>query len=152
MDFLYNLIKFLHIMLTILAVGFNISYGMWLSQAKKDPTKLEYTLKGIKYLDDRFANPAYLMLMVTGVIMILVAGSTMTAFWLWFSTILWVIMMLMAYLMYTPSLRRQIQTLQKTGTNSLEYRSLAARVQVIGLVLAFMVVVIILLMVYKPTF
>jgi hypothetical protein len=49
----------MHVFLAIVAVGFNISYSVWLAREARDPTEqCLYVLRGIKILDDRFANPA----------------------------------------------------------------------------------------------
>jgi hypothetical protein len=47
-------------------------------------------------------------------------------------------------------LRRQIAALEAGGPDGLAYRSLAARGQAVGIVLAVIVVVIVFLMVVKP--
>ncbi|MGI8708687.1 MAG: DUF2269 family protein, partial [Actinomycetota bacterium] len=67
---LYLFLKFLHVLLAIVAVGFNASYGIWTARAAKEPEHELHTLKGIRTLDDRFANPAYVLLLVTGVSMV----------------------------------------------------------------------------------
>ena len=60
---LYPYIKLLHVLLAIVAVGFNASYGIWLARAAREPEHLGHVLRGIKILDDRFANPAYGLLL-----------------------------------------------------------------------------------------
>jgi hypothetical protein len=52
--------------MAIIAVGFNASYGTWLARAAREPEHQAHVLRGIKVLDDRFANPAYALLLVTG--------------------------------------------------------------------------------------
>ncbi len=44
-------------MLAISAIGFNASYGIWLARAGREPEHLGHVLRGIKTLDDLFANP-----------------------------------------------------------------------------------------------
>ncbi|MDQ4095161.1 MAG: DUF2269 domain-containing protein, partial [Actinomycetota bacterium] len=68
---LYEVLKYVHIVLAILAIGFNASYGIWLARAAKEPEHTGYALRGIKVLDDRVANPAYALLFVTGVLLVL---------------------------------------------------------------------------------
>ena len=34
---LYSVLKFFHVLLAIVAVGFNASYGIWLARAAKEP-------------------------------------------------------------------------------------------------------------------
>ena len=66
----YTVVKFFHVLLAIIAVGFNASYGIWIARASKEREHELHVLRGIKILDDRFANPAYGLLLVTGLIMV----------------------------------------------------------------------------------
>ena len=54
---LYLLIKVVHVFAAIVAVGTNITYGVWIGRAKRDPGTLPFALRGVKFLDDRVANP-----------------------------------------------------------------------------------------------
>ena len=59
MDFsgAYPTIKFVHILLAIVAIGFNATYGIWISHAARhSPKELGFALRGVKRLDDRWAN------------------------------------------------------------------------------------------------
>ncbi len=48
-------------------VGFNASYGIWLARARDAPQATQsHVLRTIKFLDDRIANPAYGLLLLTG--------------------------------------------------------------------------------------
>lgn len=78
----YNLVKFAHVMLAIVAIGFNASYGIWLARAGREPQHLGHVLRGIKTLDDKFANPAYVLLLVTGILTALVGNVPFEAFWI----------------------------------------------------------------------
>jgi len=146
----YLAAKFVHTLLTIVAVGFNISYNLWLRQAGNDPSKLKFALAGIKVLDDRFANPCYILLLVTGGVMVVVGNLPMTQLWLWLSSVLWVGIMVVAYAFYTPALRRQIAVLEESGTENAAYRQASRRVALIGQALALTVMIILLLMIIKP--
>ena len=68
MDF-YPWLKALHVLLAIVAVGFNMSYGVWLARAAREPQQYGYVLRGIKFLDDRVANPAYGGLLLVGLLL-----------------------------------------------------------------------------------
>ncbi len=80
---LYVLLKFVHVLLTITAVGRNVTYGIWLARASRDPQHLPFALRGVKMLDDRIANPAYGLLLVTGVAMIFAGRLMVTKPALW---------------------------------------------------------------------
>jgi uncharacterized membrane protein len=148
---LYVLVKFVHVLLAIVAVGFNASYGVWLARAPSDPTLSLHVLKGIKVLDDRFANPAYVLLFVTGLLMAFLAQIPLTAFWLGAALILYVVLVVLGLALYSPSLKRQIATLEAEGLDSPAYKSVAQRNTTVGIVLAVLALLIVFLMVTKPT-
>jgi uncharacterized membrane protein len=148
---LYTGLKFLHVLLAIIAVGFNATYGIWLARAARDPQHELHVLRGIKFLDDRFANPAYGLLLVTGLSMVFVGDLSLGQFWLAMGLGLYVLAILLGLLVYTPTLRRQIELLQREGRSE-AYQRLATRGATVGIVLAVDVIAIVFLMVTKPTF
>ncbi|TMF50713.1 MAG: DUF2269 family protein [Chloroflexi bacterium] len=79
---LYVVLKFIHILAAITAVGANITYGVWNARSQADPAHLGFTLKGIKFLDDRIANPAYGVLLLTGLVMVFVNSWPITSLWI----------------------------------------------------------------------
>jgi uncharacterized membrane protein len=147
----YDILKFLHVLLAIVAVGFNASYGIWLSRAARDPSHTDFALRGVKLLDDRFANPAYALLLVTGLAMVWVGDLDLTQFWLLTALVLYIVAVLLGLLVYTPTLKKQIAVLASDGADSPEFRSLSARGTTVGIVLAVDVIVIVFLMVTTPT-
>jgi len=149
MDFQF--IKFIHVLLAIVAVGFNASYGIWLARAAKAPQATQsYVLRTIKFLDDRVANPAYGLLLITGFIMALSAGIPFSRLWIAAAIGLWLVLLFVGLGIYTPTLRDQIRVLESEGPGSDEYQRLAARGRSVGIVLGIIVVVIVFLMVTKP--
>ena len=148
---LYETIKFFHVLLAIIAIGFNASYGIWLTRAARStPDQELYVLKGIKILDDRFANPAYALLLVTGLLNVWVGNWPITTFWIATALGLYVVLVI-GGLFYTPTLRKQIEVLQSQGRDSAEYQRLSARGTRLGIFLAVVVIAIVFLMVTKPT-
>lgn len=147
----YGWLKFAHVMLAIIAVGFNASYAIWLARAAKDPEHEAFALRTIKVLDDRFANPAYALLLVTGLLMIWEADIPLSTFWISTSIGIYAAVILLGLGIYTPTLRRQIRALEEQGPGSEDYRRLSTRGTVVGILLAIMVIVIVFLMVTKPT-
>ena len=149
---LYTTVKFIHILLAIIAFGFNATYGVWLARAQQHPEHLDFALRGVKILDDYFANPAYLLLLVSGLTMVFVAGyHILTTFWLLTALVLWVIAIVLGYAVYTPTLSRQIRVLATKGAESAEFRRLSTRGTVLGIILAVVVLAILVMMVFKPT-
>jgi uncharacterized membrane protein len=147
----FQLTKFIHVLLAIVAVGFNASYGIWLARAAKAPQATQsHVLRTIKFLDDRVANPAYGLLLITGLFMALSAGIPLSRLWIAAAIGLWVVLLFVGLGFYTPTLRDQIRVLESEGPDSEEYQRLAARGRNLGIVLGVIVVAIVFLMVVKP--
>jgi uncharacterized membrane protein len=147
---LYAFLKFLHVLLAIIAVGFNAAYAVLLARAAREPEHTGHVLRTVKVLDDRFANPAYGLLLVTGLAMVAVGDVDLTQFWLATALVLYVAAVLLGLLAYTPTLRAQIRVVDAEGPQSAEFRRLSARGSLLGAVLAIDVVAIVFLMVAKP--
>ena len=148
---LYEFLKFLHVFMAIVAVGFNATYGIWLAIAARQPQQAGFVLSGIKVLDDRFANPAYGLLLITGFAMVFESGLSFGTFWIATSLGLFVLIVILGLVGYTPTLRSQIATVKADGADSDEYRALAKRGGILGGVLGALTVIIVFLMVTKPT-
>lgn len=150
-DSAYGWLKFAHILLAIVAVGFNASYGIWLARAAREPEHELWALRVIKVLDDRFANPAYALLLVTGLVMVWIGFPRITELWIVLGLILYAVVVIVGLAGYTPTLRRQIAMLETGEADSVAYRALAARGTRLGIFLAIVVIGIVFLMVLKPT-
>lgn len=150
MSLLFLAIKYVHILSAIVAVGFNISYAIWITRAQNDTAQLDFALRGVKFLDDYVANPAYILLLLSGVGMVFVAGYQLSQFWLWGALVLFGALAVMGYGFYTPTLRKQIQTLAAVGAASVEYKRIANRSTALGATLGVIVALILVLMVFKP--
>ena len=146
--FLYTLLVFIHIFATMVAVGLNASYVIWILRGAKDAASLPFALRGVKFIDDYVANPCYLIGGATGVLMI-VMGKAVAPF-LWVAIGLYVLAMAIAYGVYTPLLNRQIKTLEAKGAQDAEYQTLAQRSNQIGATMGVLVVIILLLKIFEP--
>ncbi len=147
----YLVIRYVHVLLAIVAVGFNASYGIWLARAAREPAHLGHVLRGIKVLDDRFANPAYGLLIVTGLSMVWVNQiPLLQTRWVLSALVLYAILLIVGFGVYTPTLRRQISLLESAGPTSADYLALASRGRITGIFLAVVALAIVFLMVTKP--
>ena len=146
----YPWLKTLHILFAIVAVGFNISYAIWQARAAREPEHMGYALRGIKFLDDRVANPSYAGLLLVGILLVVLGPWEFTQFWIYASIALYVAMGAVALFLYSPTLKRQIAAYEASGAGSVEFATLGARGRVVGIILAVIVVAIIVLMVVKP--
>jgi uncharacterized membrane protein len=150
---LYTTLKFLHVVLAIVAVGFNAAYGLIIARARKagpDARELAFALRTVKVMDDYVANPSYGLLLLTGVGMVHVAGYPWSLLWIHASMALLVVAFVLALGFYTPTLRKQIAILEQRGPTDPEFVRLSKRGAMLGGILGLIVIVIVALMVYKP--
>jgi uncharacterized membrane protein len=150
MDF-YPWFKTLHIVFAIVAVGLNVSYGIWQARAARESEHMGFALRGIKFLDDRVANPSYVGLLVVGIILVLIGPYEFKTFWIAVAIGLYIVMGIVAIAFYSPTLKRQIAAYEASGAQSAEFQALGARGRMLGAVLAVLVFAIIVLMVVKPS-
>src|SRR6266851_1627022 len=103
----FLIVKYIHILAAIVAVGLNLSYAVWIIRAQRDPGHVPFTLKGIKFLDDRIANPAYGVLLLTGLLMVFLAGYSFTTLWIAAALVLFavlIVLVILAMMVFKPSL------------------------------------------------
>lgn len=146
----YPWLKTLHIFFAIVAVGLNISYAVWQARAAREPEHTGYALRGIKFLDDRIANPSYAGLLVVGILLVILGPWEFTQLWVFASIGLYLVMGAVAFILYSPTLKKLITTYESGGAATAEFRALSARSRMVGILLAVIVVAIIVMMVVKP--
>jgi uncharacterized membrane protein len=147
---LYLTLKLVHILLAITAVGANFTYGVWFARARRYPAFAETALRGIKLIDDRIANPAYVLLLPTGAAMVAVGHLGFGTRWISWAMGLWLIAMIVAYALYTPVLKRQIGIIAQHGIESPEFAATQGRANAFVGLLSVIVLAIVVLMVFKP--
>ncbi len=146
----YLVLKFIHIAAAITAVGANVTYGVWNARAAREPAHTGFMLKGIQFLDNRIANPAYGVLFLTGLIMVF-AGHWGFALWVIVAIVLFIAVAAIGGGVFTPPLRNQTKLADAGDTSSAEFTRLANRSAMIGPLLGLIVIVILVMMVFKPT-
>jgi uncharacterized membrane protein len=146
----YLALKFLHILLAITAIGANLTYGVWFARAPGGPAFAPFALRGIKFIDDWIANPAYLLMLPTGIAMVLMGGYGFGTHWIAWAMGLWTIAIVIAYVGYSPALRAQIAAVDREGISGPTSRALAVRGYVLSGILGVLVMAILVLMVFKP--
>lgn len=148
---LYLTLKFAHVFLAAIAIGFNASYGLLVARARRTGTdELRFALRAIKFMDDNIANPCYVLLGITGVGMVQVAGYPWSLKWIHGSLALLLLMAILGFAVYTPTLRKQIAALEARGPNDPEFLALSKRGAMVGGILGLIVLGIVALMVFKP--
>lgn len=147
---LFLVLKFIHIFAAIVAVGMNISYGIWLGRAQNEPANNAFALKTIKFIDERIANPAYGLLLITGLLMVLTLPIPILTLWIDAALVLYAVLIVVAFGFYSPTLRNQVRLVEAGDTASAEFQRLGARGRTLGIALAVIVFLILVMMVFKP--
>lgn len=147
---LFPYLKLVHVLLAIVAVGFNATYGTLMARAARGSREqLRFALESVRALD-RVANWAYTFLLVTGGAMVTAGGFRWPMLWTGGSAVLLVLLLGLAHGLYTPTLKKQIAALDAGGPDAPEYQRLAKRGQSVGIALLVATLLIVALMVLKP--
>lgn len=148
---LYAILKSIHILTAIIAVGANLSYPLWLYFGHKNEQHLPFALKGIQLLDDRMANPAYILSLLTGLgLCWYMHLNPFSALWLWGSLILYALAAGTGIAVYSPLLKKQMAVLASSGNQSAAYQQINKKGMYVGIFIFLLAFSIILLMVAKP--
>src|SRR5689334_4044978 len=132
---LYNFVKWVHILAAIVALGANATYGLWLARAGRSPEVLPFTLRTIKVLDSRVANPAYGLSLITGLVLVYLGRWPLSSSWIDIALGLYVSIILLGIFVYAPSFRRQVQLAENGESGSPAYAAVARRGTILGIVL-----------------
>jgi uncharacterized membrane protein len=84
--------------------------------------------------------------------MIYLSGIPLTTFWIAAALVLYGVVALVGIFLFAPTFRRQIAILETQGAQSLEFQRLSQRSTLLGIITTILVVIIVGLMVFKPTF
>lgn len=142
-------LKLLHVLAAIVAVGANVSYGFWLRLAGRDRDRLLFAIEGIRWLDRRIANPMYVVVFVTGVLMVFAGAYSFETGWIAVSIALYLLVAILGITLFAPAIRRQLAEAERDPTSA-AYAEAAARTARLGLLTTAAVLVIVVLMVTKP--
>ena len=143
------LLKLVHVLAAIVAVGANVTYAFWIRLAGTDRERLTFTIGSIHWIDMRVANPAYGLLAVTGVLMVVGGVATFQTGWLAAAIVLYVLAVLIGIVLYAPAIRRQLAAAEIDPTSG-AYAATARRSNLLGIVTLLIVLAIVVLMVTKP--
>ena len=142
-------LKIIHVLAAITAVGANLTYTYWMRYAGQDRDRLVWTMRGIPRLDNFIATPAYVVLLITGVLMVVGGAFTFQTGWIIAAIVLYVLVVIMEIALYSPALKRQIAEAEVDPTSP-AYAEAARRTNLYGVITTAVVLVIVVLMVAKP--
>lgn len=144
----YLALKYLHILIAILALGTSAGLGIVLEFYGDHPVHGAFVLRAIHRIEMRFVLPGYVLMLVTGGWMAVEAWA-LTTHWIEASTALWVIGGICLG-GYPFLLRRQIVLFETLGPSSARYRRVSVWGRVLGAAGGLVIPVILYLMVAKP--
>lgn len=144
-----TILLLVHVIAAIVAVGANLTYAIWFRAAGIDRDRLVFVIRTVRMIDSRIANPAYIVLLVTGVLMVLGGAFSFTTGWILAAIGLYVATAVIGLVAFGPAIRRQLIEAE-LDVGSEAYRAAAARSTALGIVTTILVLIIVVLMVTKP--
>lgn len=145
----YNLILATHILAVIVAVGSNVTYGIWLHLAGSDRDRILFAIRGVRWIDRRVALPGYLVAFVTGVAMVLTGMWRFDQGWILISIVLYLVTALAGFTLFAPAIRRQVAEAERDPRTD-AYEAAAGQTARLGYLTVGIVTLIAVLMVTKP--
>jgi len=148
---LYPIVKWIHILCAIVALGANLTYFPWFIRVTKNRESLVFTLSTIRILDNWIANPAYVLAYITGEIMMRVGGYIhYSTPWMTVSLILYATISVLGIFVYAPMLKKQQKLAETVGPDDVRYLRVSRNGIILGMVIVILTIVITFLMVNKP--
>ncbi len=147
---LYLVVKFVHVLVAIVAVGSSAGSSLWLRLAMRSPAHLPFALRSAKFLDEVLTRPGLIVLLVTGLWM---AASrwTLAPFWIRAAIGLLVLVLVLLYAVVGPLMRRLIRVADSEGLGSKSWARLERLFELTGGGSGLIIIVIVWLMVTKPS-
>jgi uncharacterized membrane protein len=146
----YLLLKTIHILSVILALGSNLTYGFLTYKAEQEPVHLVYTLKTIRWIDRNVANRSYIITLISGLLIVWNNGYTFQTFWIWLSMVIFALIAFLGITVYSPIIRKQIQLAEQNQMDTTLYKKIRNQSQTLGVAVMVLVVIILILMVTQP--
>lgn len=153
---LRSLLLVLHVLGAVVALGFSLSYGLWIRQGDvHGPGERAFVLRTVSWIDRRITTPAYVAQLVTGLMLVATLDwDLLRAAWLELSLGLYLALTVLAIAVYAPSFRRQRTLAERIAAGEegdSEYATAASTARAWGVVVTAMTLTILVLMVWKPT-
>jgi uncharacterized membrane protein len=101
-------LKVVHVIAATMAVGTNATAVFWLRAGGKDPNRLAFTINGIRRLDRKLAIPAFGVLFLTGIAMVILGVYDFTRGWILLAIVLYLGLAVAGMTVMGPALKRVI--------------------------------------------
>ncbi len=147
---IYLAFALIHILAVISAVGANATYQFWYGRAGLDRDRLVWTIENVSLLDRRIANPSYVVAFVAGILTVLTGPYSFETLWIAAAIVLYIVLAAIGALLVAPAMRRRREFAIADPTTP-EYAAAASRSRMLAGLSFALVLVIVVLMVLKPT-
>ena len=157
----FPLFLFVHILTAIVAFGPTFAFSIIGRMGGAEPQHANFATRVSNAISHRIVLPAALTMPISGILMIWSAGMDVVQLWLLLGIGLYIVAITFSVLVQTPAVERLIQMTSMApapaGPGAAvagpppELRAAVARVQQGGMFLGVMIVVIVGLMVLRPT-
>lgn len=152
-----TVVRFLHVLGAVVALGFSLSYGLWLSRAElAGAAARPFVLRTISWIDRRLTTPAYVLQLITGLMLVfLIDVDLFKEAWLALSLGIYAAVVALAMAVYAPAHRRQTVLAERLAAGEpveANYAEVAAKARRFGLLVTLLTLAIVVLMVFQPTF
>jgi uncharacterized membrane protein len=144
------LLKLVHVLLAIIALGGSLTFPIWRRRARSAPEEGAFTLRTIRWIDRRIVIPAYALQLVTGIALAIGGGIPLTTGWIALSLALYLFATVIGIAVLGPAGRRQLALLTAGANGTAEYARLAATTSAAETAAVLSIVAIAALMVLKP--
>ena len=147
---LFVALKLIHILAAIVAVGTSVTSTFWLARAGQERDRLVWALDGVRTFDRRIANPAYVLVLLTGIVKVMNGAYRFDQGWVVTAIALYVLIAAFGILVFRPAARRQREE-AATDPTSPAYGRVAATTWLYSWLTVAVVAMIVVLMVTKPS-
>lgn len=144
------LLKLVHVLLAIVALGGALTFPVWRWRARATPEAATFTLRTIRWIDRRIVIPAYALQLVTGIGLAIGGGIPLTSGWIALSLALYLFATVVGIAVLGPVGRRQLALLAAGASGTPEYAQLASTARTAETAAVLSVAAIVALMVLKP--
>jgi uncharacterized membrane protein len=146
----WQALRLVHILAVIVALGTNLTYLFWMRRVEVPDGHLVFVIESIRRLDRRVANPAYIVAALAGAGVVVTGPYGFEAPWILASIGLYTLVAVLGITLYAPAMRAQLD-LARRAPESRAYAVAAGRSRRLFFVVLAIVLVIVWLMVTKPS-
>lgn len=153
---MHDLWLFLHVLGAIAAFGYGFASPIIGSMASREPQHANWYLRASQRVTDLLVLPVAVSLFVTGTLLVVETGGfkRFQEPWLTVAFVIYVLAILAILFVQRPATSRVIALTSDTvgvGAAEAEVERLSRRMRMVGMALGVAVIVIVALMVYRPT-